>query len=725
MPVISRLKTGRGKVDSRVTSSTVDMRGAGAIAGAISNIGGAIKSSALQVGQVLHKEEVSNYTDKSKADYEDGVKFKENELKEKYRGKDHKGYVEELQTYMDTEREGLLNDAPSSDAKSSFERGSKGFYDRTVAKGNAHALSESYNYSKNLDLDINDRLGHTASDSLARDKAGNYEVEGDLSLRLQKIQSHEGSRYNNKQIADLSNDAIQKTRDGLLLGLERSGRFQEGADLLQKGGLITQGMTPAENRKWGVRFENGAKVGVKKTSTQLNSDINNVYSSMRNGQFDEKSIANVTARIAMEPDQEVRDKMTSRLSVIESTKQVMDAVELVPNPNIESEVKLAIEDRKISDPFLSKAVEDQITANVTKEVANIRKQARSTKSTDYFISKDENLQAKEAIAMGGDPDAYDDLVNAVGVHQVEFGVSRSNRGPSENMKQYFGKGLKNSIEEGNISSAEETLNTIESMTRGNSAGLMRKMGIDADYAIIGEIGQGAGDSGKLLRKQAIFNLVKGKEINEAYKNKTGGKAITEDLSDNDTYKAMMVEGGKGNTQNVLNAQAALNTVTTEYKRRVTNGAEPEDAMKKAWGMFESSNTYYEGNNPSPVLIPKKYNGDVISEVLDSNLTNINTVVDDDFSVVDKFDIDLKGMPKEVWDTNDYEWIGNSNKDGVYLSGKGSGVVYNNSGKPVEFTFKDLETMTPTKRKGSFDIFKESTKADISDSQRRKAIWGVR
>ena len=724
MPVISKLKTRGGRVETRVTGPQVDMRGVGAIAQSISNIGGAVKTTALQVGQVLHREEVLNFTDSKKLEFEKGVRTKEEELKEKYRGSDHKEYVKELQGYMDGAREEMLDTAPSSDAKNSFQRNSKGFYDRTVSKNNAYAIGESYNYSKNLDMGLNDELGQQAYNSPSIE-----EVDDDLLDRLQKIKSHEGFRYNNKQINDLMDDARKKSREGILSGLEKNGSFQEGLDQLQIESETMEGITPSERRKWQKRMESGQKTQKTQVSKQLVGDVNNISSIMSNGgEVSNTELSSIRSRIDLEADPKKRDAMRAKVFEVDSYNKIMDAVGLVPSNEIDWDkaVNDSLEDTTFEDDLAGRAVKAEVKANAMKSTKKIHDKAIGPKSADYFSERDTTIASDLAMAIAGDPDAYERAMNGINSYQDRFGTPKSNRKPPKYIKETYGTGLKSALDSGNIEAATATLDAMESMTRTNSAPLMRELGIDPKYSILGEVGQDGTANGKALRERALNNFTQSKEIKETFKgagnedNYLKDNEIDEKLIDSDIYQAMISQGGR-NSQAMLNASAALDTVRLEYKRRIIAGDKPEDAQREAWDLFGSSSNVIQGDNTKPIAVPKKFNGQGISEYLDSTLTNRNFILDDDYSIVDQFDIKVEpGLTKENYDSADYEWVGTRDGNGVQLMGRGQGIVRNNKGERIELTFEEVQNLSPVDRKGTVEEIKG---LKVTNRDKIRAIWG--
>ena len=228
MPVIGKLRTSGGRVDTRVTSGRVDTRAAGAVSGALAKLGGGAAEATTKVSQVLHREEVLNYNDASKMEFDNFAIAEKERLKKQYAGTDHKGYIEDLKLSLDFERERLLEGAPSRDANDYFKRSSQGSYDRAMAEGNKYSLQESLNFSSALDDKISANLGQNAFNN-----PDAKTVSDELLSRIQTISSHEGNRYNNAQTTKKIKEAISHSRNGLLGGLEASGRNSEGLAILK------------------------------------------------------------------------------------------------------------------------------------------------------------------------------------------------------------------------------------------------------------------------------------------------------------------------------------------------------------------------------------------------------------------------------------------------------------------------------------------------------------
>ena len=186
------------------------------------------------------------------------------------------------------------------------------------------------------------------------------------------------------------------------------------------------------------------------------------------------------------------------------------------------------------------------------------------------------------------------------------------------------------------------------------------------------------------------------------------------------HEAMISQGGR-NSQAMLNSSAALDTVRLEYKRRIIAGDKPEDAQREAWDLFGSSSNIIQGDNTKPIAVPKKFNSQATSEYLDSTLTNRNFILDDDYSIVDQFDIRVEpGLTKENYDSADYEWVGTRDGNGVQLMGRGQGIVRNNKGERIELTFEEVQNLSPVDRKGTVEEVKG---LKVTNRDKIRAIWG--
>jgi len=712
MPVIGKFRTGGGAVDTRVTSGQIDTRGAGAIGQAIQGLGKAVTKGAVKVSDVLHKEEVLNYGDKSRSLLQDHITKEEEALGKKYQGTDHKGYTEDLELSIGYERDRLLAEAPTRDAAEYFKRDSRGIYDRSINSSRAKTITESISYSGRLDTELNNKLGQRAYNNPV-----SATVQADLADRVQKLNLHK-NRYNNKQQGAYENHAIKQSRDGLLGGFASNGRNSEGLKFLKdaEGSQIMKNMTPLEMKKWKNTFTQGMKVGQKNYEKKIFSNVGNIIDIIKaKGTLDEGDYIRVLGSIAAVEDGEKRDQLYAGL---ESAKGYYDVMEMIgTTPGLSKEVigeytSKVMEESHVANNLLSDATSAQLENKITKEVIDGYQQALGPKASNYFASKVPEINTHMSIAAAtGDPEAFEAGSRMLKTQYDEFGTPAVNQGFPESLTQPISGGYKMAMEEKNSVEAMKILDKVEKMTRGNSAVFLRKSGIPAELSILGEIGQGKSKLENISNRQRAMKNYFGKvDITRSFENhvnKDDDSTINIRLMEEPIYTAYMKRGGNPTTAK-QNADAAVEVVSWDYKRRIALGDTKEVASKRAWELFKSSQHVIQGDNANPITVPKKYTRpDRILKSMEAYLPNKNKFFDDPYSVSDQFNLKIDDIStKAKYDNASYEWRDTADGDGVALYMSGEGFVKNVNNNLVIKSFTDLENEQPLNRKGSLDAIRE-------------------
>jgi len=467
---------------------------------------------------------------------------------------------------------------------------------------------------------------------------------------------------------------------------------------------------------------------------ELASDIDNLTSIVSNGgTVEDVEFDKLKGRILRESDPVVRDKMMKEVVTVDTHSKVMDTMKLNSpaefSKMLDENIDRIFKDSKFADQLTKRATREEIKQIVKKSAAKEYSKALGPKSSEYFVDRDPKLRLLLNSALEGNNESYKEYRTLLKSHQEFFDVPGVNRKVHQSIKDTFGYGLKESIDDRNPVKTIQLLDRLEKMVGGDTTPILRNLGISEKYSVIGEIGKNPRtmadvERSRKYRELAISNLSNSDIIQESYKKSPNSdmKNIAERVADDNIYKAMVRQGGG---TGALTASAAADAVILDVKRRVGEGDPEATAIKDAWKMFGDSLNVIQGENKSPIVMSKIYDGQKVSPYLDSLLPNTNYGFDDDYSVTEQFDITLdRGFTKQNYDDANYEWVGSQDEDTVQLRMEGKGFVYTTEkdakGKPIRdfrgdpipkivtVSFDEAQKKEPLERFGTVRAIGEKT-----------------
>lgn len=728
MPVITTFKTDNA-ISSGVSGTSVSQAGEQAMAQALSSVGSGIAN----VGKAIEFQEeqtAKTAANTSSMDSKSQIANLKTALDEKYRGTDGVGKEKEFNEGMDKIVKSHIKQLPDR-ASGKYQEKITPFLDGESLRMSVSSREQGYDFRKTKYAEAE----VTALDSV--NKNPSPENAGQVYMDL--FESYEDAKSGAlaPEVASAFQSSVGKrVRDNLMAGLEAKGDAVSASqmkDLLKSDTPYMQGMKGAEVRKYNRRAESILKKKKQESDISTLFKTENTLRGLQNNQdVDTRSLKNEINNSGFNDIK--KKKLLSQVQVAEVSRKVVNDSAL--NNYTQEEIKAIVKDEiELGGGILEAGTEAETERRILSKVAQNNK-ARMKDPVGHFNRHDESIKNKGLAAMKFDPENpeksrqhYLEYKSAMDARYDEFNTPKGNRKyATAEMKSKFGGQLKNAISKGDGISFSQAANELEAMSGDDAYKMYQEMDLDRSTSAISEFGMNAKDKSGLMQIVENTKPETKERIESTYKGIKGARntnRIKAYLRDSDVYSSFEVQNG-ATANNLNNMDAMLEHASLEYKRLVGSGIKEEEAKEQSLGLITKGYNKVRGNNSRNIYVPEKYNNSgAVEDFLEKENPRGNFNLN--FSMVDRYNIDVGNSSKESWDQARFEWIPTADKEGLQLyhnrNGALSPVPQKDSNSPIYKSFAEINERdyTPPQQ----EPLVSGKKARELNKARTRDIFGIK
>lgn len=677
---------------------------------ALADVGSKLSQLSFSFAEELKKEQSLQYTMKATTDYETEVGDSLDKLKMEF-GEDTSGYLKASQEAISTTRQKYVDQAPSQQAKLSFDQ-----HAQTLAR-NANLRAKDYVNSvettklfRGMEEDT-DKVAHNLTRNPNPDEA--Y-----LKYNEQNKVWKNSALLTPEKRLEFEEKTKSKYFNSLLDGYERMNNFsgvKQARRFLNGDNSFATSATPESKRMWQNRIDAMEDKIKVEQELSIGTEIDFTLKGVAGGTVPFNNLENIAKKLnssALSADKKARGMEKLVTGAIES--KISQNIALTP-PHLRRPIDETINDImgdfKVNNPLLGAAIKAESRQAAMTMYGQLEKQL-DTDPNKYFTARDPKLAQMAAAAVSGDPQAFQDYKRGLDTYFETFKVPQDKRVyVTDQMKEVFGQNVKGFMAQGNFDKASEVLRQVDVMAGGDKFSVYRDMKLD-NFAVLTEA------ANPQSRERLMLNMDKDakKRIEGNYKLLDDAEKDTDILKFLQTdpmYSAYIGQSGRKEDRE-RNANAVLSQVATEYKRLVgEESVDVETAKAQAWSLVSGSYALHNDDNDTvmiPVVKQTGYNqrGQIVTEKRDA--TEIKEIKDFmqkskdwDVTMIAELGMSVNSDQGEDLDTliddlkDNSSWVTTEDRRGAYLYVDGKPRMRNVGGKK-ERVRVDFDQMIEKNRK---------------------------
>ena len=644
MPRVPLLETSGRREAVGPTLPAPDIRSAGIVASSIAQLGGQIGQLGVELYKRRQKEDLINWGIANKSQWARDEETLKNSLNEQFSGTDFKGYAEEYEKRLGKLKTEYLKRADTDAKKTYFTQQVDPEIGRALIEADWNQRKEHKTYYGIQHTNDIDRIGGD----------GNY-ISANKALKDYDLTISHSDMFSNKEkevFQQRMNQSAYKTVEAMLLNKQygAASALLDGKDKNNSDEILKR-LTPFEQTQLKAKIGQGIKSQQYEMAQKAKMDLINAIKSVDSGELErtDEAVQKAVANSSVLPEDD-RLELNAKLAQIDLMNNMQKNMALVPSSerNIDVVVDIMVDEYKKKNTLLGTSI-----AGTTKQALkdySAKLDAEFEKNpAEYLYKYDKDIQQKALNALNG-PGEYSEYKASMDAHYDLRNIPEKNRSyMNPQFEKYFKEQITNAIEmkpKGAEDLVFKLFSELDDMAGEDSSVLANEMKLDPSYAVIGEIKDPA------RRRQAIYNQFTPIEDN-LYKQTTGkDKKQMDKDSEELSYESYLPDAfaamGNYSPEAVKNANEIFKTVENEYKRQIIKKVSQNEAMRRAWAMFDDS-YHHEHNHKNNYLIPKQ-NGKPIADP-----ENVSNYLADYMSK----------YPDEYVKTA-HKWVTNGNKTGLTL-----------------------------------------------------------